>query len=206
MVQNEVIDWTLIETLLKQGSDSALVQAILEYDKLVRQLMAQRGIPGITFAHKMENAKMILSDIPSLEKARNSRDKILEELDYRLSRPELESSINAYHQAVVDLASSRADLSLWRRAIQTIRFYAFSKKGSTYKKIGIGFLSVFAFVYFLGGTALGVGISSGVVTFINTVFTWLIFLILMLLAAGFLAALTLVYFDKRRRLQIVKEE
>lgn len=206
MAVGEVIDWTVIENLLKQNTDSALVQALLEYDKLVRQLMSKRGIPGLTFSHKIENAKMILTNIPDLEKARKMRDRILDEIDFLPHRRELEMAINAYHQAVVDLASSRADLSLLRRTIQLLRFYIFSKKGSTYKKLGVALFSLFAFIYFLGGTALGVAISQGVVTFVNTVFTWFVFLILMLVSAGFVAALTLVYFDKRRRMQIANDE
>jgi len=206
MAVGEVIDWTIIENLLKQGNESALSLALLEYDKLIKQLFSRRGIPGLTLAHKIENAKMILSDIPSLEKARSLRERILDELDFVPARPELELAINAYHQAVVDLASSRADLSLFRRTVQLVRFYVFSKKGSAYKKVGVAFLSLFAFIYFLGGTPPGVALTGGIVTSVNTVFSWLVFLILMILVGAFLAALTIVYFDKRRRMQIIKEE
>ena len=198
------MDWTLIEDYLKRNTDESLALALLEYDKSLTRELSSRGSHK-DFQEMLGGAKFI-SNLTEVSKARNVLEKIVAIPGFKIDRKELEEAINAYHLALVDTLAAEGKPSIYDKIFLALKQFIFTAKGMRFKKILLGVVLLFAFIYFLSGTSVGKSFGEGIVSNINAAAIFLVSALAVFAATVIVAAIALLFFDRLRRGQTIGKE
>jgi hypothetical protein len=190
--------WSKVQRYLNKKDINSLLLAVIEADKLLAEVLKDKGYPGKSTEEKIGAAKEKFTNINFLLGARDIRDKIINKIDYNLTSLDLEDAISAYRQAMIDLGEESEKLPISERIILYFDYYFPSKKQAL-KKVLIYIVLFFTLVWFLAHTSSGQSIVKAVVGITNIIFSWVLAVILLIVGVIITAIVSLLYFEKRRR-------
>lgn len=192
--------WAEISSDLKEKTDSGYKMALLDSDKLLRNVLKEKGYPGKDLKKQLFWAGINLSGRADLKSAIKKKDEVLNTQDYRLSTFEIEDFLAAYKKAIEWVLSSRK-LGFKRKIGLYFENYFFLKNTSLTKLI-VAVLAVFFGVKLLSSTDTGKSVVTKVVDADNLLFDWLKVLILIGLGVAVVVFISFLYLDKKKRIKI----
>jgi hypothetical protein len=158
-----MLDWSQIEKYYEQGTTAGYALALMESEKLFREILAQKKIPGKTLEQKVGYIEPHLSSPQSFEHARSLTRQLLElKLPKNIGKQTTEQVLRVYFTAITE-ASEIPTLEVGkirlRRQTQNIQKIAY--KFLLYL-IGLGVLAV-ALSLLLADTQTGQAITQKMV-------------------------------------------
>jgi hypothetical protein len=167
--------WELVEKYLNEEIECGFNMAVLEVHKKLSEVLREKKFPGKDFKDKLKSAKSIFTDKEKLEAAMEKRERMLEEVDFRLSKDEAREIISAYYQAIVDLRDyvKKEDLRWWERWRLNLKKLDLSL-GRWPKYVVLAIFLFFLMVFLLDRTSIGKEIVKETIMIANFIFTKLI--------------------------------
>lgn len=189
--------WREIKADLEEKSNSGYRMALIDSDKLLRQVLKDKGYPGKDLKKQLFWAGVNLNSRPELKKAINKKEEILNDFDYRLSSFEIEDFILAYRKAIEKVLNTgnldlKKKIGLYLEGLDSINKF----------KIVILVLSVIFGIKFFTSTNMGKTIVEKVVGLDNFIFDWMKILLLIALVVIVVALASFVFFDKKKKIKI----
>lgn len=193
---SETIDWSPVDEALAEKSSSGVKLAMLEAGKILDERLDDVKIPGRTLREKVGSATLHLTNVKDVAKAADYLSGLRSGTTGALNRPQAERHIQSIRQAVTDLN----ELSAERQSpLAQAKLYAGALKGKQrwLKQALAGVGVVFLIILFLADTGWGRSLVGGVVGGVNTFFSWII-TVLILIGLLILVVLgTAIYLDRR---------
>lgn len=192
--------WQEVKADLREKTQSGYKMALLDSDKLLRQVLKEKGYPGKDLKKQLFWAGINLSGREDLKKAIKKKDEILNESDYRLSSFEIEDFLAAYKKAVEWVLSAKK-LGFKRKIGLYLENYLFLKNTSLTKVIVV-VLVLFFGIKFFSSTETGRNIVEKTVEVDNLLFDWLKVLILIGLGISVVVFISFIYLDRNKKVKI----
>lgn len=192
------LDWASVERALEEGTFSGYKMAVVETEKIFRQVLEDKKIPGKTPEKQIEYIKSLINLPQRLKASRATYQKIINQPHFEINRDETKDTIAAYYQTITDLAQGPKErLGLAQRwQMRLARFWY--KAPQQIKKFGI-YLAIFAFVtLFLAKTSPGQETANILVGLANFM-VFRIFLTLAIISLVVLIIFGVLYFRQRRK-------
>ena len=155
MPENKLsLDWSAVEKALAEGTFSGYKVGVLETEKLFKQLLKDKQIPGSSVERKIKYVRNFLSLPDKLEYSRHIYERIISEPHFDVSREETKHVISGYWQAMLDIEEVVQSLGLWEKISLRAR-YIFGLALKNLKIIGGSILAAAALIWFLDETSWG---------------------------------------------------
>ena len=200
------VDWSKVEKLFNKNLTESLEMAIIESEKILRNVLEEKRIPGKTIDKKIEVLKPFLSNHDKLVYAQRIYKRILREPGFEIDQKEVESILQAFYQAVTDLTGEEAvQISPWDRIRLWVDLLIPHPKKFA-KKVGLGTLGFFLFVLFLSDTLAGRKLVQGIVNVTHFIFSWVILAVLIALGIIVVIVISVLYFESRRTRIRIKDK
>lgn len=191
-------EWNRIERLLSQTSASATNMAVIEADKLFREVLGIVSF-GDTVHEAIQNASDMFSNMKGLMDARKVYEDIVEVPGFFVDKKSAKHVTAIYLQAVLDMmGKDYQEKSMWHKFVNELVYFGESNPGIL-RNIFIGILAFILIVWFLSDTSLGqwfVSLAVGLTHFILNWVWWLILLILVILV---IAVVSWLFFEGRKK-------
>jgi hypothetical protein len=200
--QETIQGWEKVDKYLEEKSLAGLIVALLEADKLLNSALKKQGYPGKTIDDCIKSAKAKFNNLNGLLEARRIRKRLLGTKEYNINSLDLEDSIAAYRQSLLDLQSeAKSRLGYFERLIILADYYLPSK-WKAIRKVLIYLALFFVVVLFLANTWPGQRIVLYVVSITHIVFSWVLAIISLILGILIVIIASLLYFERRKRRSI----
>ena len=148
------LNWSAVEKALGEGTFSGYKIGILETEKLLKEMLSQKQIPGKSVERQLKYAGRFLSLPDKLDSSRDTCQRILNEPHFEISREETKQIVMGYWQAMLDIEEAVDTLSLWEKI--SLRFRYFLEMLLANFKIAAWAIIVFcASIWFLGESESG---------------------------------------------------
>jgi hypothetical protein len=189
--------WEYVKKELSKGEMSANKVAILEAEKIFQETVDKKGLPGDSLEDKIKNYSDLFSDFEKLTYSRAMYKKLIEKLQFDISRGDTEDIIRGYKEAVKDLekadfgklpAAERAGMLVKRK------FYGFPQK---IKLLVLAIIALSMLTFILTETETGRMLSSSVVAANNYLFYKIIPTIFLLALLAAVAVIILYSYRKK---------
>lgn len=146
--------WEQVEVCFKEQKACAFKMAVIEADKVLENLLTLRGIPGSSTEDRALKVKERFSDISSLMKAFEVKEKILKHLGYPLTSVEVDDALEYYKQAIVDIDSGGKAIPFLSRVKLWFEYFV-PKEMRKIRNVCMGFAATLAVALFFSDTYLG---------------------------------------------------
>jgi len=192
------LNWSAVEKALAEGTFSGYKIGVLETEKMFRNFLEEKKIPGRGVDAKIRYVANFLSRNEQLKYAREMYKKIIEQPHFEIAHEETKQVVSGYWQAMLDLQEALVALGAWQKL--NMRFRYFLTQVLRKIKIIAAVLSVLILlILFFYETAIGRKFASwlgqGVHFLVFAVGPWILGAAL----AAFLLWLGLKMLGKRRR-------
>ena len=148
------LNWSAVEKALEEGTFSGYKIGILETEKLLKEMLDQKQIPGKNVERQLKYVGRFLSLPDKLDFSRRTCQRILLEPHFEISREETKQIIMGYWQAMLDIEETMGILSLWEKISLRLRYHI-GMLILNFKIVGWAMLMLCALIWFLGETAPG---------------------------------------------------
>ena len=192
--------WHEVEADLKEKTECGYKMALLDSDKLLRQVLREKGYPGKDLKKQLFWAGINLGGRTDFKNAIKKKEEVLNTQDYRLSSFEIEDFLDAYKKAVTWVESAKK-IGLKRKIGLYLENYFFLKNTSI-TKVVVVIVLVFFGVKLLSSTETGKNVVDRVVEVDNLLFDWLKILILVGLGVAVVVFISFIYLDKKKKVKI----
>jgi len=195
-------NWNTIQDYLAENSQTGMMMAILEADKILASIILDLGYPGKNNKERMYLAQNLFSDFDRVKEARNLASTIKKEVDFSLSSKMTEEILAVYYQALMDIKDhKRPRFVFWQKALIYLQKKALRAK-KLLKYLGIYIFIFFLIVLILDKTKFGNKIVAIILKSTDFIFSW--FLIIVLLALGVTAITfgSIWYLKNKRKIDI----
>ena len=181
------LNWSAVEKALGEGTFSGYKIGILETEKLLKEMLCQKQIPGKNIERQLKYTGRFLSLPDKLDYSRRTCQRILLEPHFEISREETKQIIMGYWQGMLDLEEALETLSLWEKFSLRFRYYL-GVLLSNFKIVAWTVLLFCALIWFLGETGAG-GQTAQFIVKINHFFVfkflfWTIIIVLLIALIG----------------------
>ena len=192
----EIIDWSVIETYEKEDSISSWSMALAELKKLLEFLLEDQGYIGRTLEEKIRKAKVRFTDLKGLLKGLDIYQKVFERYGETVSLLEIQEAAKALKKAVKDLVSESdfSPPSLIER-FKAWLDYSLAEKEKFYK-VALWFLLGIVFVFVLDSTHFGRFFIHWLASLFYSILSWLILAGIVIGAIVILALGTIIFFGR----------
>lgn len=95
--------WNEILKHLDSVSENDLKFAIIEADKLIDDILKEKGYQGATISERLSWAKKEIPSLEQLWQAHKLRNRIVHEANFRLTREETQKAIQSYEKALKEM-------------------------------------------------------------------------------------------------------
>lgn len=181
------LNWSAVEKALAEGTFSGYKIGILETEKLLREILKAKDIPGSTTERKIKYIRRFLSLPDKLDYSRHIFERILEEPHFVVSREETKQIVSGYWQAMLDIEEAVATLGLKNKIMLRGRYFLGSFLRNL-RNVTAGILAASALIWFLAETSWGKKSAALLAQanhfFIFTFLLWTIIVLLSLLVLG----------------------
>jgi len=192
------LNWSAVEKALAEGTFSGYKIGILETEKLFKNFLEEKKIPGRDVDAKIKYVANFLSRNEQLKYAREIYKKITEQPHFEITHEETKQVVSGYWQAMLDLQEALVSLDAWQKL--NLRFkYFFAQIIKKIKIIAASLAVLILLVLFFYETQVGrkivLWLGKGVHFLVFTIGPWILGAAL----AGFLLWLGLKILGKRKR-------
>ncbi|MBN2585035.1 hypothetical protein JXA59_00055 [Patescibacteria group bacterium] len=201
MDQEEIIiekEWERVERLLAMKHHLAYGMALIEADKLFREVLGIVSF-GETMHEAIQNVAGQLSNLKGVLESHKVYEDIVEVPGFTIDRKTAEHATAVYLQAILDLMGRDfEDRSWWQRFINEWVYFGESHP-QLLRGLLVGILIFLVGVWFLADTTPGQWLVNLAVGFTHFVLSWVWWLILLLAVVLGIVALSWFFFERRRR-------
>lgn len=189
--------WEYVKKELSKGEMSANKVAILEAEKIFREAVDEKGLPGSDLENKIGNYSRLFSDFEKLTYSRSMYKKLIDKPQFDISKGDTEDIIRGYKEAVKDLekadfgklpVAEKANLFVERN------FYGWAQKT---KVAVLAILALSMLMFIITETETGRALSSSAVA-MNNYFFYKIIPAIFLLALVLAAAVAILYYYRKK--------
>ena len=117
------LNWSAVEKALAEGTFSGYKIGVMETEKLFRNFLEEKKIPGRDVGTKIKYVANFLSRNEQLKYAREIYKKIIEQPHFEIAHEETKQIVQGYWQAMLDLQEALATLTIWQK--MNLRFKYF---------------------------------------------------------------------------------
>ncbi|MFA5967310.1 MAG: hypothetical protein WC805_02235 [Patescibacteria group bacterium] len=199
--QEEIIiekEWDRIEKLLAQKHQASLNMAIVEADKLFREVLGIISF-GETVNEAIQNSANLFSNMKGLLEARKVYEDIVEVPGFFTDLKTAQEATAIYLRSILDMmGKDYREKSSWQVFINELVYFSESHP-HLIRDIFLGILIFLIGVWFLSGTTWGqylVGIAVGITQFI---LTWAWGFVIVLGAILVVVLVSWLFFERRKR-------
>ncbi|MBU1092690.1 hypothetical protein KJ836_03405 [Patescibacteria group bacterium] len=199
--QEEIVvekEWDRIEKLLIQKNKPALNMAVIEADKLFREVLGIISF-GDTVNEAVQNSSNLFSNLKGLLEVRKVYEDIVEVPGFFVDQKTAKDATAIYLRAILDMMGKDYQPKGTFHAIFNELAYFSETRPYLLRKIFLGVLIFLVGVWFLADTALGqvvVGVAVGLTHF---VLNWVWWLVVILSAIFLIVLLSWLFFERRKR-------
>jgi hypothetical protein len=157
MLENQTklnLNWSAVEKALAEGTFSGYKIGVLETEKLFKNFLEEKKIPGRDVNTKIKYVANFLSRNEQLKYAREMFKKILEQPHFEITQEETKQVVQGYWQAMLDLQEALVTLGAWRKL--NLRFkYFLAQVLRKIKIISVSLAALILLILFFYETAIG---------------------------------------------------
>ncbi len=191
-------EWNRIERLLVQSSPSATNMAIVEADKLFREILGIISF-GDTVHEAIQNASDMFSNMKGLMESRRVYEDIVEVPGFFVDKKSAKNVTAIYLQAVLDMmGKDYKEKSTWHKFANELVYFGESNP-SILRNILIGILASLLIIWFLSDTTLGQWLVSLAVGLTHFILNWVWWLVLLLMVILVIALVSWLFFEGRKK-------
>ncbi|KKT76373.1 MAG: hypothetical protein UW72_C0007G0020 [Parcubacteria group bacterium GW2011_GWF2_44_7] len=148
------LSWSAVEKALNEGTFSGYKIGILETEKLFKDFLKQKNIPGQNISRQIKYVKRFLSLPDKLSYSWHTCQRIILEPDFEINREETKQIISGYWQAMIDIEEAVESLNSWEKI--SLRFKYFLSIVIKKMRWFVGaFFALVALIWFLSETLWG---------------------------------------------------
>lgn len=190
-------EWMRIEKLLAQKNNAACSMAIIEVDKLFREVLGIVSF-GETVHEAVQNASDMFSNMKGLLEARKVYEDIVEVPGFTVDKKIAQQVTAVYLQAILDmLGKDHQEKSFSQRLVNDLVYFSESHP-KLLRNLLLGFLVFVIGVWFLTNTVAGHWLVTLAVGFTQFVLRWIWGLILILLVILAITGISWAFFEQKR--------
>lgn len=103
--------WSKIISVIKSNDERDLRLAIIEADSLIDEILKEHGHPGYDMGERMKSIHPgEFSNLDALWEAHKTRNRLVHEAGYKISKEEAKKIIAIYHKCMEDLLDTELEL------------------------------------------------------------------------------------------------
>ena len=199
--QEEIIiekEWDRIEKLLSQKHHASLNMAVVEADKLFREVLGIISF-GDTVNDAIQNSANLFSNMKGLLEARKVYEDIVEVPGFFVDQKTAKEAAAIYLRSILDMmGKDYHEKSGWQVFINELAYFGESHP-HLIRDIILGFLVFLVGVWFLADTAWGQVVVSAAVGLTHFVLNWVWGVVIILAALLAVVLISWMFFERRRR-------
>lgn len=199
--QEEIVierEWDRIEKLLVQKNKSSLNMAIIEADKLFREVLGIISF-GDTVNEAIQNSSNLFSNLKGLLEVRKVYEDIVEVPGFFADQKTAKDATAIYLRAILDMMGKDYQPKGALHAIFNELAYFSESRPYLLRQIFIGILIFLVGVWFLSETALGQLVVGAAVGLTQFVLGWVWWLVIILAVIFLIVLLSWLFFERRKR-------
>lgn len=199
--QEEIVierEWDRIEKLLVQKNKSSLNMAIIEADKLFREVLGIISF-GDTVNEAIQNSSNLFSNLKGLLEVRKVYEDIVEVPGFFADQKTAKDATAIYLRAILDMMGKDYQPKGALHAIFNELAYFSESRPHLLRQIFLGILFFLVGVWFLSETVLGQWVVSAAVGLTQFVLSWVWWLIIILVVIFLIVLLSWLFFERRKR-------
>ncbi len=194
----ESLSWDQVEKYLQEKTAGGDGMALIETDKIFKGVLTKLGFPGKDTDQQVMVLSFVFSDYDNLANTRRHCKKLKEKIDFDISSEDVKKYLSVYYQAIHDLiVFKKGKVSWWRKIKLYLKLYIPRPKKFSKKFILIIFL-FFLSIFVLDSTDFGRIIVDMFVSISHLIFSWVLFVILLIAGIAILVIGTIYYFESRK--------
>jgi len=201
MEQQEIIiekEWDRIAKLLVQKNSSALNMAVIEADKLFREVLGIISV-GNTVNDAIQNSANLFSNLKALLEARKVYEDIVEVPGFWVDKKTAEEATAIYLRAILDLmGKDYQEKSGFQIFVNELAYFGESHP-HIIRDILLGSLIFLISVWFLSATNPGHTLVNLAVGLTHSVLSWIWWLVIILAAIFGVVLISWLFFERRRK-------
>ena len=191
--------WEIVTRELEKGDMSANKVAVLETEKIFREAMEDKNLPGKNIEDKIKNYAHLFSNPDKLKYARAMHKKIISKIGFDIGAEDTSEIIKGYREGIVDL--EKIDFKTWilKEKINLFlkrNFYGFPKKS---KQLIVILLTLSILTFVLSETETGRALSQSLVNINNYLFYKIIPALGILIVAGLIILGVLYAYQNKKK-------
>jgi hypothetical protein len=197
-IQQPSIDWSQTKQYFNEHTASGYAMAIIEADKIIKNILTNSRFPGKSPEQKLAAAKSHFTNYIDIIEARKKVRQIIEDQQSEVTPEEATWILRTYHTTIEEIINAQ---TMKGTRVQIFRlkliefYYTFSP---SWKKIGISTFAFLLIVVFLDNTKLGNTTALLTARAAEFMLTWVLVVAGISMAIIFTVFGSLAYFDKRR--------
>lgn len=202
--QKQELSWKTVHEYIAEKSPSGRLMAIVETDKILQKIINKRAIPGSNIDEQIKNLEPIVENYKELLIARKTYQKIISDIDIKISNNELEKILEYYSKSIQDITTKQKPKNIFSKTFHKIKNNSSGTKKILRNAI-IAIILFFLAIYLADTTETGKQIWQQLINISHTLFSWVLFTFL--IAGGILIALmsTFFYFERKDKRAPVPE-
>jgi len=199
--QEEIViekEWDRIEKLLVQKNRAALNMAVVEADKLFREVLGIISF-GDTVNEAIQNSSNLFSNLKGLLEVRKVYEDIVEVPGFFVDQKIAKDTTAIYLKAILDMMGKDYQPKGAFHAICNELAYFSESRPYLLRTIFLGVLIFLVGVWFLADTSLGQLIVSAAVGLTHFVLNWVWSLVIILAIIFAIVLFSWLFFERRKR-------
>lgn len=199
--QEEIVvekEWTRIERLLSQKTQTAYNMGVIEADKLFREVLGIISY-GETVDDAIQNASNMFSDMKSLLEARKVYEDIVEVPDFWINKETAKQVTAIYLQAILDMMGKDYQEKGFLQKMWNDLIYFGGSHPKLLRNVFVSLLLLLVLVWFLADTSPGRWLVSLVVGLTHFILNWVWWLVLILLTILIITIISWLFFEQRKK-------
>lgn len=201
MDQEEIIvekEWDRITKLLAQKNKSALNMAVIEADKLFREVLCVISVGG-TVNEAIQNSANLFTNMKALLEARKVYEDIVEVPGFWVDQKTAEEATAIYLRAILDMMGKDYQPKSGFRVFVNELAYFGEAHPHLLRNFLLGILLFLISVWFLAFTGPGQAVVSLAVNITQSVLNWIWWLVIILGAIFGVILISWLFFERRRK-------
>lgn len=195
---NNKTSWQNIEKYLKEKTASGNMMALLEAEKLFKQTMADFDLPGDDIERQIKALNFVFTGISELEKTRSLSRKIISKANFSISSVETIRNLEIYYQAIEDLESFKKKKLTGLKKLRLYSKTFLPAPKILFRKFILIFFIFFLLIFLLDSTSFGRMLVDFFVTLSHVIFSWVLFVVLLIAGIAILVIGTIYYVQRKR--------
>lgn len=199
--QEEIIvekEWVRIERLLSYKHSTAFNMAVVEADKLFREVLGIISY-GETVDEAIQNASDMYSDMKGLLEVRKVYEDIIEVPDFWVNKDTAKQVTAIYLQAILDMmGKDYQERGAWQRFWNDMIYFSESHP-RLLRNIVVGALIFLVVVWILTDTVPGQWLVRLIIGLTHFILNWVWWLVLILLVVLAIATISWLFLEQRKK-------